>query len=189
MSRSTLLLLLIAPAALLLACGSSTTSGTTATGAGGSTSDATTTTADTTTGAGGSMSASTSGAGGAASTTTTTSTGGGTTSATGSTGTGAMMGACTNAADMTIVMSKDLGKIVGDCAQSKLGMEPATKDCIKMGTGLSDPCVTCFDDTVGCVFKNCLGECIGGSGSQACTDCRAAKCDPAFVACSGLAPG
>lgn len=99
------------------------------------------------------------------------------------------MGACTNAADTTIVMSKNLGKIVGDCASSKLGMEPATKDCIKMGTGLSDPCVTCFDDTVGCVFKNCLGECIGGSGSQACTDCRAAKCDPAFVACSGLAPG
>jgi hypothetical protein len=183
MSRSTLLLLLTAPAALLLACGSSTTSGTTATGAGGSTSDTTSaTTADTTTGVGGSASAS-SGAGGGDSTTST----GGTTGATGSTGTGAMMGACTNAADTMILMSKDIGKITGDCASSKLGMEPGTKDCIKMGTGLSDPCVTCFDDTVGCVFKNCLGECIGGSGSQACTDCRAAKCDPAFVACSGLA--
>ena len=185
MSRSTLLLLLTAPAALLLACGSNTTSGTTATGTGGSTSDTTSaTTADTTTGVGGSASASaaTSGAGGA----TTTSTGGG---ATGSTGTGTMMGACTNAGDMTIIMSKAIGKIVGDCASGKLGMEPATKDCIKMGTGLSDPCVTCFDDTVGCVIKNCFSECIGGSGSQACNDCRVAKCDPAFVACSGLAPG
>ncbi len=183
MSRSTLLLLVTAPAALLLACGSNTTSGTTATGTGGSTSDTTSaTTADTTTGVGGSASASTSGAGGAS----TTSTGGG---ATGSTGTGAMMGACTNAGDMTIIMSKAIGKIVGDCASGKLGMEPATKDCIKMGTGLSDPCVTCFDDTVGCVIKNCFSECIGGSGSQACNDCRVAKCDPAFVACSGLAPG
>lgn len=183
MSRSTLLLLLTAPAALLLACGSNTTSGTTATGTGGSTSDTTSaTTADTTTGVGGSASASASGAGGASS----TSTGGG---ATGSTGTGTMMGACTNAGDMTIIMSKAIGKIVGDCASGKLGMEPATKDCIKMGTGLSDPCVTCFDDTVGCVIKNCFSECIGGSGSQACNDCRVAKCDPAFVACSGLAPG
>lgn len=183
MSRSALLLLITAPAALLMACGSDTTSGTAATGAGGSTSATTsTTTSSAATGVGGSASATT-GAGGSAST---TSSSGGTTSATGSTGTGAMMGACTSAADTMILMSKDIGKITGDCASSKLGMEPGTKDCIKMGTGLSDPCVTCFDDTVGCVFKNCLGDCIGGSGSPACTACRAAKCDPAFVACSGL---
>ncbi|MEP7119389.1 MAG: hypothetical protein ABJE95_00540 [Byssovorax sp.] len=193
MSRSSLLILLTAPAALLVACGSDATSGAGATGAGGSTSATGSSSVASTVGAGGdSTSASTAGAGGNASTSTSTSTSttgaaSSTTGATGSTSTGAMMmGACTNAADLAIIMSKDIGKIVGDCASSGFGMEPGTKNCIKMGTGFSDPCVVCFDDTVSCVFKNCLGECIGGSSSPACKDCRAAKCDPAFTACSGV---
>jgi hypothetical protein len=182
MSRSTLLLLVAVPAALLVACGSDSTSGTTSSGAGGGSTSATSA------GGAGSTSTAAAGTGGDASTTTgagTTSTAAATT-ATGSTGSSMAMGACTNAADSAIVMSKDVAKITGDCAQSSFGAEPATKNCIKMGTGLSDPCVVCFDDTVGCVVKNCFNECISDSGSQACTDCRAAKCDPAFVACSGL---
>jgi hypothetical protein len=175
MSRSTLLVLLAAPAALLMACGSDSTSGTTTTGAGGSTSA---------TGTGGSTSAT--GTGGSADTSTGSTSSTSSTSATGSTGTGTMMGACTNAADNAIVTSKDVAKITGDCAQKTFGAEPGTKDCIKMGTGLSDPCVVCFDGTVGCVVKNCFNECAADSASKACTDCRAAKCDPAFVACSGL---
>lgn len=183
MSRATLFVLFAAPAALLIACGGDTTTGTTSTGAGGS---STTTSAAGT----GGTTAVTTGAGGSATTTTTgTSTSAGTTgstSATGSTGSSMAMGACTNAADQAIVTTKDVAKITGDCAQASLGAEPATKNCIKMGTGLSDPCVTCFDATVACVVANCFFQCSTDSASQACTDCRAAKCDPAFVMCSGL---
>ncbi len=177
MSRATLLVL-AAPAALLVACSSDPTSGTTSTGAGGA---AGTTSAA---GTGGSSSTAAAGTGGSAVTTTS----GATSSASGSTSTGmAMMGACTNDADKAISASKDVPKIVGDCASSSFGGEPATKNCIKMGTGFSDPCVTCFDDNVGCVIKNCVFQCSSDSGSPDCVSCRAMNCDPAFVMCSGLA--
>ena len=159
-----------------IACGSDTTSGTT--GSGGST---TATSTAGTGGSGGASSTATAGTGGDATTSTTT-----TTSATGSTGTSMAMGACTSAADAAITMSKDFASLTADCGQPSLGAQPATKSCIKRGTGLSDACVVCFDDTVGCVVKNCFNQCIADSGSQACTDCRAATGDPAFVACSGL---
>ena len=178
MSRATLFVLFAAPAALLVACGSGTAT-TTSTGSGGSGGAGGSTSA---TGTGASTTA-TSGTGGSASTTTSTTT---STSASGSTGTGMAMGACTNAADLAITMSKDVAKITGDCATASLGAEPATKTCIKTGTGLSDTCVTCFDATVACVVSNCLLQCSANSASQPCTDCRAAKCDPAFVMCSGL---
>ena len=112
--------------------------------------------------------------------------GGSTTTATTGAGGAGPMNACTNAADQAIAMSKDLAAIVGKCGQDNLGQEPATYDCIKMMTGLSDDCVTCFDGTVQCVVMSCFSECIADPGSQACTDCRAMHCDPVFEACSGL---
>jgi hypothetical protein len=186
MSRSMLLLLIAAPAALLMACGSDTSSGTTTTGAGGSTSATGTGGSPSTTGTGGSPS--TSGTGGSPSTTGTggDSTSTSSTSATSSTGTGPMMGACTNAADLGIVQTKDVKTITADCGKANIGNDTKTKACIKMGTNLSDPCVTCFADTVSCVINKCLNQCIADSNSQMCTDCRAANCDPAFEACSGL---
>ena len=187
MSRASLFVLFSAPAALLIACGGDATTGTTSTGSGGS---STTTSAA---GTGGTASGTTSAAGTGGSATTTTTgtttsagTSGSTSSASGSTGSGMAMGACTNAPDLAITMSKNVAKITGDCATASFGAEPATKKCIKMGTGLSDPCVTCFDDTVACVVAHCLNECAVDSGSQACKDCRATNCDPAFKLCSGL---
>jgi hypothetical protein len=102
---------------------------------------------------------------------------------------GAGMGACTNDADTALISdpSKDIPGAVGDCAQMNFGMEPATLNCIKM-TGLSDACAQCFDDTVQCIFMNCLNQCIAGADSQPCVDCRAQFCDPAFAECSGLTP-
>jgi len=63
----------------------------------------------------------------------------------------------------------------------------ATKDCIK-ALGLSDACATCFDDEYHCVVANCLADCSVDPNGQACTDCRATNCDPAFADCSGLTP-
>ena len=95
------------------------------------------------------------------------------------------MGACTNDADQQIIASKDVEAEVQQCAEENFGAEPGTKNCIKDSTGLSDPCVACFDDTVQCSVNNCIGDCIGGQ-SPACDACVDAKCMPAFQACSGL---
>jgi hypothetical protein len=96
------------------------------------------------------------------------------------------MGACTNAADFAIVQAKDVKKIAEDCGKSNLGAEPGTKNCIKMGTSLSDGCVTCFDDIVVCVVKNCVDKCFADPGSADCMACREKNCNPAFKTCSGL---
>lgn len=156
MSRSTLLLLVVAVPAVFVVACGSDT-----------------TSGTTSTGTGGEAS--------------TTATGTGGSSASGSTGTGMMMmGACTNPTDLGIVQTKDVKMITADCGKANIGNDAKTKECIKMGTSLSDPCVTCFADTVSCVIAKCLQPCLADSGSQACTDCRAMNCDPAFKACSGL---
>lgn len=102
---------------------------------------------------------------------------------------GGAAGACTNAADQTIIMdpAKMVKEAVTKCGKDNLGMEPATKDCIKM-LGLTDPCTTCFDDNVQCVAKNCFLDCAADPAAQKCTDCRAKFCDMAFATCSGLPP-
>lgn len=174
MPRHSLAILGVLGSSLLaVACGSSSTSS--STGTGGSTS----TTTASTTGTGGS--------GGSSTTTGTGGAGGGTTTTTGTGGSGgAPAAACTNAADLAIVMSKDVAGITGKCGQDNLGAEPKTYDCIKAGTGLSDECVACFDGTVQCVVAKCFSECIADANSQPCKDCRKTNCDPAFEACSGL---
>ncbi len=115
---------------------------------------------------------------------------GGTTASGGSTGGstgGAASGACTNAADLAVAQDPATPGAVGKCGQDNLGAEPATLDCIK-GLGFSDACAGCFDDTVKCAIMNCLNDCLADQNSQACIDCRATNCDPAFQMCSGIDP-
>jgi hypothetical protein len=99
------------------------------------------------------------------------------------------MNACTNAADTAILMTKDAKTIAADCGKANLANEPATYNCIKMGTGLSDDCTSCYDDSVVCAADHCIGMCLTDPMSQPCTDCRAKYCIPAFQACSGLTKG
>ena len=167
---------LVVPMALI-ACGSSGGSTGGAGGTGGSTTSSTTGTGGTgttSTGTGGSTTSSTTGTGGSA----TTSTGTG----------GAPGGACTNQADLAVVQSKDVATIAGTCGKNNIGNETATKKCIKDETNLSDPCVGCFYDTIQCTISKCLTQCLADPAAQACKDCRAQNCDPAFYACSGLPP-
>jgi hypothetical protein len=152
----------------LVGCKSSSTTSSTS----GTTTATSTTTA---TGAGGGSTTTTMGAGGA---------GEGGQGA----GGGAAAGACTNDADKTIIEGDKAGlqKKVGDCATKYLGQDGPTNDCIKEQTGLSADCSKCFGDEVSCAVKNCMNECLADQQSQACTDCRAKNCDPAFETCAGL---
>jgi hypothetical protein len=182
MSRSMLVLFFVAvPAALVVACGGGSSSG--SGGAGGST----TSTSDTTTSA--TSSATSTGATSTGTTSTTSTSTGTTATSTGaSTGTGMGMGACTDAADgMLLQMNQAQIKTdVGNCGKMNLAAEPATLNCIKMKTGLSDACSKCFSDEVDCAAAKCFAQCISDPASQGCTDCRAMNCDPAFLMCSGL---
>lgn len=171
MLRSSLRLLLVAaPAVALIACSSDPTSGT-ATGTGGSSTTATGTSTST-------------GTGGAASTSTATGTGTAT-----STGTGAtLMDACKDAADAAIIMMKDVKGITTTCGQMTAGNEAQTRTCIKMGTGLSDDCASCYSGEVACVAEHCLGaegKCLIAPDAQLCTDCRKMYCTAAYETCSG----
>jgi hypothetical protein len=169
MSRTALHLLFVATSAVaLFACGSDTTT-TGTTGTGGSASTSTT---------------SASGTGGSASTSTTTGT-----STASSSGTGAgVMNACTNMADAAVIAAKDVKAITTMCGQMNVGAEPATKNCIIMGTGLTDDCAGCYSGEVDCVSEHCIGaegKCLTAPADQLCTDCRNMYCVPAYEACSG----
>jgi hypothetical protein len=100
-------------------------------------------------------------------------------------GGGMAMGACTNGGDQKILKEKNVEQIVGQCAKDNLGAQPGTKNCIKMKTGLSDGCTTCFSDVVDCTVQKCLAQCLNGD-SPACKMCREQNCLPAFKTCSGL---
>jgi len=126
----------------------------------------------------------TGGHGGSTSSSTTSSTS--TTSTTSSSGGDAGTNLCKNAADEMIASTKDVAGISATCAKQNLGNDPAITMCIKMGTGLSDGCVTCFQGEVDCAINKCLTPCLADSMGAACTACRAMNCDPAFVMCSGL---
>jgi hypothetical protein len=127
-------------------------------------------------------STSSSGAGGHTTTTTTAST----------SSTTAITAACKDSADQTIVNTKDIPGITQTCATQNLGNDANTRMCIKTQTGLSDNCVTCFDQEVSCVISHCVSMCSSDPMGAACSTCRATNCDPAFISCSGLpatAPG
>jgi hypothetical protein len=78
---------------------------------------------------------------------------------------------------------------VSNCSQQNFGMEPGTGDCIQMVTGLSTPCVTCYDNLVQCAIMHCLfppASCGTFPLGAACAACEHVNCTPAFNACSGL---
>jgi hypothetical protein len=174
MLRSALPLLFVAAsAAALVACGSSESTSSTS-GNGGSATTPTST-------------ATSAGTGGSATTSTSTATG---TSTSTATGTGTLVtNACTNAADTAVLMTKDAKDIAASCGQTNAAAEPATYNCIKMGTGLSDDCASCYDDSVACAAEHCLTLCLSDPASQPCIDCREMYCVPAFQSCSGLDKG
>jgi hypothetical protein len=90
---------------------------------------------------------------------------------------------CTDAADAAIFQSKDVKGIAQSCGTQQLGQQPATGACIKAQTGLSDACVQCFVADIQCVVGQCISQCL--SSMDACVCCDNARCQPAFVACSG----
>ncbi len=162
--------------------GTGTRTGTTATGTGTGTGTGGTGTSGATTSGTGTTSATGTGTG------TTTSATTGTTTTTSTTGTGAGTGACTDADDTAKINALGQTALTNDvtnCGQTSLGAEPATKNCIKQMTNLSDPCVSCFDANVQCGVQHCLTQCIGGM-SAGCTSCLHTNCTPAFNTCSGL---
>lgn len=94
-------------------------------------------------------------------------------------------GACVDATDCAIGKSQ-METWEGSCAQSSLGDSKKTATCME-GKGVTSPCAACWGDVAACGAKNCLAQCIGGSQSQQCRDCtKAAGCDDAFTACSGI---
>jgi len=93
-------------------------------------------------------------------------------------------GACLGDADVAI-----LAQGVGDTPKACGTQCFATTDptcsatCVAKKTGLSAGCSSCWGDVINCGIEKCLSPCL--VGGQACTDCTAQKCDPAFHVCSG----
>ena len=95
-------------------------------------------------------------------------------------------GACTNANDQAIVDNQDVETIAKDCAIVHLTDADKAAECIKKDTGLSDPCIACFQGTVNCAIGSCAFQCLDAS-NPACDTClKDNGCYSEFEECSGL---
>ena len=99
-------------------------------------------------------------------------------------------GECTNSEDNAQLLSlgdAGLNEQIQSCVFSSCLVERGEMctSCLANGTGLSAGCVDCFVDIVDCTITQCVGQCIDPS-SQACADCRANNCGPAFESCAGI---
>ena len=103
-------------------------------------------------------------------------------------GTGGTPGACTNTADETIICEAGFPAAVQACGTSNLGDAEAIAMCVEDDIGLSTECASCFGETTQCTIDNCITQCGTDPLGDACTDCRATNCDPAFEACAGDLP-
>ncbi len=191
--RTALLALLVAPAALAAACGGNVvvdTAGTTTTGAGGS-GGAPGSTSTSVVGVTSSVAAST----GSSSVTSSSvvvgsaSSVAASTSASGTSSSGTLTGQCTQGADPSAFQNPNLEALLAMCAQATTEDLNATATCVEDGTNVSRGCLTCLIDGVACTETSCASACsFADTGSAGCIACRAAQCDPAFTACSGMPP-
>jgi len=98
-----------------------------------------------------------------------------------------LVDACLNAEDGAILEQVDEEMIANTCAMQNVGNVEGAVACIEEQTGLSGDCASCFGLTIACVFAECLPQCFDPTSTE-CLECRAAECDAAFSACSGLVP-
>jgi hypothetical protein len=98
---------------------------------------------------------------------------------------GTLVGACTDPTDMAVAADPAFASAPRDCGFMCFGNPDMTCSATCMqGKGLTQPCASCWGDTINCGAMYCLTVCFDAT-SQACLDCTAQHCDPAFHACSG----
>jgi len=52
----------------------------------------------------------------------------------------------------------------------------------------SRPCSSCFANITDCSVRTCAAQCLSGRTASGCQNCVIQKCDPSFIACTGLDP-
>nr|AEG42604.1 CD8+ T cell target antigen Tp2 [Theileria parva] len=52
-------------------------------------------------------------------------------------------------------------------------------------TGVSEPCLGCFGQSIKCVVQKCKGDCLKGPCTSGCQNCVKTKCKPALLECIG----
>ena len=57
---------------------------------------------------------------------------------------------------------------------------------LSLSAGVSEPCVSCFEDSRSCGKSNCMSKCAFNPYSDSCNDCITSNCRAAFKTCTGL---
>lgn len=82
--------------------------------------------------------------------------------------------------------SEEVGDVVVDASEQNVNaLVTCIIDCVQLEVDLSDDCLSCYAGVVVCAVNDCLVECAEDTSSEACVDCRAENCDPAFTECAG----
>jgi len=100
-------------------------------------------------------------------------------------------GACRSDEERSLACDGEISRVVAECAQRDalaIGLGRSVAACAERTTSLEsvgDACLDCYVDEIVCSLRSCLVACLDGS-SAACSECRASRCGPAFLDCSGL---
>ncbi len=101
-------------------------------------------------------------------------------------------GACKNDADLQIMAGGGVSDTVESCTKANVAAVIANdpkpiRQCVKDATGLSDPCLDCFEPLMFCTIEKCAFQCIGGKTPE-CVQCLSDNCYPPFIECAGVNP-
>lgn len=99
-------------------------------------------------------------------------------------------GACDNEADMAIVGTPEFDAVTDTCGNNCVvaGGVDCVTNCVATQTGISTECARCYDGIVNCSAQGCWDMCIFDSEGEACRNCVASMCEPAFDQCRGIPP-
>ena len=97
-------------------------------------------------------------------------------------------GACDNQSDIDLLFAlDDINAVMMKCALDCLGDEACSTECVIKASGVSEPCGSCFGDTIGCTLKNCMFNCLEPE-SENCMTCQKTHCTDSFEECAGITP-
>ena len=99
-------------------------------------------------------------------------------------------GARDNEADMALVDTPEFDAVTDTCGTNCVlsGGVDCVTNCLATETGVSTECARCYDGIVNCSAQSCWDMCIFDSAGEACRNCVAVMCEPAFDQCRGIPP-
>ena len=103
-----------------------------------------------------------------------------------------VVGACSIESQAIWKSSMDFTNRLQKCCAKAFMLSTSINSCLRSIVQkrwkfeMEDSCLDCFNDSFGCVKKNCMSPCWKDAGSADCLRCNNEYCNPALKQCTGV---